>query len=84
MRYDLEECRSGNWKIRVPDDEFDAVAMAIRDAVDIDIDTEHMLLFHVDGIKCTFVHSSGVLIVRTTDRDAARDILDDLLSGLSA
>ncbi len=79
MDVELEECRAGGWKARFDPDRFDELADQVRENVDVDSDTEHMLVWHVDGVKCSFVRSSGVLMVRTEDRGDAEDIIAAVL-----
>ncbi|MDY6769522.1 MAG: hypothetical protein SVU88_00960 [Candidatus Nanohaloarchaea archaeon] len=81
MDRELEECRAGGWKARFDPDRFDEIADRIRSNADVDADTQHMLVWHSDGVKCSFVRSSGVLIVRTGDREEAQEIIDDVLAG---
>lgn len=76
----MEECRSGNWKARFQDGAFDDVAERVRAFAEPDVDTAHMLVFHVDDLKCSLVRSSGILIVRTPDRDKAQEVIDRILS----
>ncbi|MDY6768987.1 MAG: hypothetical protein SVW02_02680 [Candidatus Nanohaloarchaea archaeon] len=81
MDVELEACKAGGWKARFDADRFDEFADRIRENVDVDADTEHMLVFHVDGVKCSFVRSSGVMIVREEEREQARAIIEDVLEG---
>ncbi|MFB6294232.1 MAG: hypothetical protein ABEI97_00585 [Candidatus Nanohaloarchaea archaeon] len=80
MDVELEECRAGGWKARFDPDRFDEYADRIREETEPDADTEHMLVWHVDGVKCSFVRSSGVLIVREEDKEEARSIIERSLS----
>lgn len=71
---DLEECAAGGWKARFP--EFEPVAQRIRENEDLAVDTEHMLLWHRDDVKCSFVKSSGVMMVRTDDKNTAMELIE--------
>ncbi len=76
-QYTLEECNAGGWKARFS--EFEDVADRIRENEDLDVDTDHMLLWHRDGIKISFVKSSGVMMVRTEDREQAEDLVESAI-----
>ncbi|MDY6761677.1 MAG: hypothetical protein SVY41_01385 [Candidatus Nanohaloarchaea archaeon] len=80
MDIELEECRAGGWKARFDPDRFDEYADRIRQETEPDADTEHMLVWHVDGVKCSFVRSSGVLLVRAEDREEAERIVNDAVN----
>lgn len=72
MEFTLEECTDGGWKTRF---DFNELADTIRDNVDLDVDTDHMLLWHQDGVKLSFVKSSGVMTIRTDDKEHAADLV---------
>ncbi len=69
---ELEECRTGGLTATV---EFERAAAAVRSNESLDVDTEQMLLWHRDDVKCSLVKSSGTLTVRTEDHDEARRLL---------
>lgn len=77
--YVLEECSAGGWKARFDPDLFETVADRIRESVELDVDTEHMLLWHRNSVKISFVKSSGVMMVRTDDRDKAEELVENAL-----
>lgn len=81
MDVTLEECNAGGWKARLDEEPFDDVAATIRANEDIDVDTDHMLLWHRDGVKCSFVRSSSVIMLRTGDREEAEELLAAALDG---
>lgn len=72
----LEACNAGGWKARFDPDEFEEVAKRIRENVELDVDTEHMLLWHMDDVKISFVKSSGVMMIRTEDEERARELAE--------
>lgn len=74
MDYALEQCNNGGWKARFPDDAVETVLDRVRRNEDLDVDTEHMLLWHRDDVKCSFVRSSGVMMLRTEDREEAESL----------
>lgn len=74
--YSVEACKADAWKFRFDDP--DAVVGHLRDTVELDVDTDNMLLFHRDDIKVSFVPRSGVLMVRTQDREEAEALVDEL------
>ncbi len=73
--YTLEKCEAGGWNAQFDTDDFDTVADRIRDNVDLDVDTEHMLLWHMDDVKISFTRSSGIMTVRTEDKAAVEHIV---------
>lgn len=75
LEYTLEECNAGGWKARFDPDRYQEIAARIRDTVDPDVDTEHMLLWHMEDVKISFVKSSGVMTIRTDDRDDAERLV---------
>lgn len=77
MGHTLEACNAGGWKARF--DNWDDVASTIRQQEALDVDTDHMLLWHRDDVKCSFVKSSGVLMLRTEDREQAEKLLQHAL-----
>lgn len=72
----VEACKADAWKFRF--DDSDAVVDHLRERVELEVDTDNMLLFHHDGVKISFVPRSGVLMVRTPDRDKAEALVDAL------
>ncbi|MDY6774416.1 MAG: hypothetical protein SVS85_04410 [Candidatus Nanohaloarchaea archaeon] len=79
MEQELEECSSGGYKIRLDPNRFEEVAEQVREEHEPEVDTDQMLVFHIEGVKCSFVRSSGRLTVRTEDRGEAEEILERLL-----
>lgn len=77
LTYTLEECDAGGWKARFSG--FEPVAARIRETVELDVDTDHMLLWHQDGVKISFVKSSGVMMIRTDDRGQAEDLVASMV-----
>lgn len=69
---DLERCRSGGWMTEVDPD---PAAETIRAAEEPDVDNQHLLVVHVDGVKCSLQRRSGTVRVRTEDRDEAERVL---------
>ncbi len=80
MPGDIEKCTAGGWKTKIDPDRFDEVAERIRRSAEPDADTQHMLVWHHDGVKCSLVRSSGTMIVRTEERSEAADIIADVAS----
>jgi len=80
LEYTMEECSAGGWNARFDADKFGDVAERIRTNVELDVDTDHMLLWHMDGVKISFVESSGVMTVRTEDKESAQDLIKTVLS----
>lgn len=78
---ELEPCDAGGWKARFDPDQFDKIAYRIRDSEDLDVavDTEHMLLWHVDDVKISFVQSSGVMTIRTEEKEHAHELLEQAI-----
>lgn len=74
-RFDLEECSSGGWKAQFDPERWNDLADRIRDNVEPDVDTAHMLLWHMDDIKISFVKSSGVMTVRTEEKEQAASLI---------
>lgn len=79
VEYTLEECNAGGWKARFPDESFSDVAERVRSTTDLDVDSDHMLLWHDDGVKLSLVKSSGVMMIRTDDKEEAEDLLTSTL-----
>lgn len=73
--YELEECNAGGWKARFDPDSYADIADRIRNNVELDVDTDHMLLWHTDDTKISFVKSSGVMMVRTDEKEAADQLV---------
>lgn len=78
--YQLEACNAGGWKARFDPENYSEIAERIRESVDLDVDTDHMLLWHQDGVKLSFVKSSGALMVRTEDKEQAETLVETALS----
>lgn len=72
----VEACKADAWKFRFDDP--DTVVDHLRESVELDVDTDNMLLFHRNNIKISFVPRSGVLMVRTTNRKEAETIVEEL------
>jgi hypothetical protein len=78
--YTLEKCNAGGWKARFDTDTFPDIADRIRKNSDLDVDTDQMLLWHMDDVKISFVKSSGVMTVRTEDKESAQDLVKTAIS----
>ncbi|MCJ7479022.1 MAG: hypothetical protein MUP63_02480 [Candidatus Nanohaloarchaeota archaeon QJJ-7] len=76
MGEELEQCRSGGWKMKV---DFEEAREKVKDILEPEVDSDHLLVFHVGEVKCSLVESSGVLRVRTGDRERASRIAERLL-----
>ncbi len=79
--YTMEPCDAGGWKARFNPEEFEQVADRIRGNETLDVDTEHMLLWHRDDIKVSYVKSSGVMMIRTDDEPTAEELVEHALTG---
>lgn len=78
-RFQLEECTAGGWKARFDPEHYTELADTLRTNVDLDVDTDHMLLWHTDNIKISFVKSSGIMMVRTDDKEHAVELVENAL-----
>ncbi|MFB6166705.1 MAG: hypothetical protein ABEJ62_00385 [Candidatus Nanohaloarchaea archaeon] len=74
MDYEFEECRTGYWKAEF--EEFEPVAESIREKFETEVDTDNLILFHAEGVKCTFPRSSATLTIRTGNRERAEEIAE--------
>lgn len=83
MEYELERCPSGGWKARFTAERYDEIRELIVERADVAVDTSNMMVFHVNQVKCSFVRSSGVMIVRCDEREEAVEVLDEILKETS-
>lgn len=74
--YTLEECDAGGWNAQFNPEQYAEIADRIRTNVELDIDTEHMLLWHMNDVKLSFQKSSGVMRVRTDDKEKAEELVE--------